>query len=88
MRHKRTNVTHHCPSLQRSRTLQTISSGSRILRIFPIHLRNQTFHINPTSMDSRMQEDILIVGAGPAGASLAAFLGQNGNDQVQLVRYE
>ncbi|KAL1652731.1 hypothetical protein SLS61_004713 [Didymella pomorum] len=38
-------------------------------------------------MDSRMQEDILIVGAGPAGASLAAFLGQNGNDQVQLVRH-
>jgi 2-polyprenyl-6-methoxyphenol hydroxylase-like FAD-dependent oxidoreductase len=29
-----------------------------------------------------IQEDILIVGAGPAGASLAAFLGQNGNFNV------
>lgn len=30
-------------------------------------------------MSSILQTDILIAGASPAGASLAAFLGQNGN---------
>lgn len=31
-------------------------------------------------MDSHVQTDFLIVGAGPAGAALAAFLGQNGEE--------
>lgn len=31
-------------------------------------------------MDSHVQTDFLIVGAGPAGAALAAFLGQNGKE--------
>ena len=29
-------------------------------------------------MSSKIETDILIVGAGPSGAALAAFLGQNG----------
>lgn len=35
-------------------------------------------------MSSILQTGILIAGAGPAGASLAAFLGQNGNIIIQF----
>lgn len=31
-------------------------------------------------MDSHVQTDFLVVGAGPAGAALATFLGQNGKE--------
>ena len=31
-------------------------------------------------MDPHVQTDFLTVGAGPAGAALAAFLGQNGKE--------
>lgn len=36
-------------------------------------------------MSSILQTDILIAGAGPAGAGLAAFLGQNGNVAVLFI---
>jgi 2-polyprenyl-6-methoxyphenol hydroxylase-like FAD-dependent oxidoreductase len=36
-------------------------------------------------MDSQDQKDILIIGAGPAGPSLAAFIGQNDTIRVQLL---
>lgn len=35
-------------------------------------------------MSSIIQTDILIAGAGPAGASLAAFLGQNGKMTIPI----
>jgi flavin-dependent dehydrogenase len=36
-------------------------------------------------MDSQDQKDILIIGVGPAGPSLAAFIGQNDNIRVPLL---
>lgn len=34
-----------------------------------------------------VETDFLIVGAGPAGASLACFLGQNGEDVVSMFSF-
>jgi ribulose 1,5-bisphosphate synthetase/thiazole synthase len=45
-------------------------------------LDNQVFG----TMSSILQTDILIAGAGPAGASLAAFLGQNGKQLHHLLK--
>ncbi|KAF5011620.1 hypothetical protein FDECE_2283 [Fusarium decemcellulare] len=37
-------------------------------------------------MNFQIEIDVLIIGAGPAGAALAAFLGQNGNIRLECLR--